>query len=387
MTGLAVVGGAVVHGDRVEPSDVVVRDGTIIGVGPSIVSPEGAELVRADGLLVAPGFIDLQVNGAHGVDITEEPERLWEVASVLPRYGVCAFLPTVVTSPPEATRRAIAALARRPDGFVGAEPVGLHFEGPMLNPERRGAHAGRFVRAPDRELVAGWTRAAGVALVTLAPEQPGALAVIAQLTANGVVVAAGHTAATVREMEAAIDAGLSYVTHLFNAMAPFGHREPGPVGVALADGRLTVGLIADGIHVHPTAVAMAWRALGADRLNLVSDAVAALGQPHGATRLGSQDVVVDGSGVRLPDGTLAGSTLSVDEAVRNLVAYTGCAAHHAIATVTSTPARLLGLASAGAVAPGLRADLTLLTPDLRVAGTLIAGRQVHRSEQVVAWKS
>jgi N-acetylglucosamine-6-phosphate deacetylase len=366
---------------------VVVRDGTVVSVGPSIVIPEGAELVPAEGLLVAPGFVDLQVNGAHGVDITEEPERLWEVASVLPRYGVCAFLPTVVTSPAEAPRRAIAALARRPDGFVGAEPVGLHFEGPMLNPERRGAHASRFLRAPDIELVADWTRARGVALVTMAPELPGAAAVIAQLAANGVVVAAGHTAATVHEMEEAIDAGLGYVTHLFNAMAAFGHREPGPVGVALADPRLTVGLIADGIHVHPTAVAMAWRALGPDRLNLVSDAVAALGQSHGATRLGSQDVIVDSSGVRLPDGTLAGSALSLDEAVRNLVAYTGCAAHDAIATVTSTPARLLGLASAGEVAPGRRADLTLLTPDLHVAGTVIAGRQVQPSAQVVAWKS
>ena len=386
MTELAVVGSAVVHGDRVEGSDVVIRDGTIVSVGPSIVIPDGAELVPAEGLLVAPGFVDLQVNGAHGVDITEEPERLWEVASVLPRYGVCAFLPTVVTSPSEAPRRAIAALARRPDGFVGAEPVGLHFEGPMLNPERRGAHASGFLRAPDSELVAGWTRAEGVALVTMAPELPGAIAVIAQLAANGVVVAAGHTAATVREMEEAIDAGLGYVTHLFNAMAAFGHREPGPVGVALADARLTVGLIADGIHVHPTAVAMAWRALGPDRLNLVSDAVAALGQPHGATRLGSQDVTVDGSGVRLPDGTLAGSALSLDEAVRNLVTYTGCAAHDAIATVTSTPARLLGLPSAGEVAPGRRADLTLLTPELQVAGTLIAGRRVHPSK-VVAWKS
>jgi N-acetylglucosamine-6-phosphate deacetylase len=387
MTELAVVGGAVVHRDRVEAADVVVRDGTIVGVGPSVAIPEGAEILPADGLLVSPGFVDLQVNGAHGVDVTEEPERLWEVAAVLPRYGVCAFLPTVVTSPPDALRRAMAALAHRPDGFVGAEPLGLHFEGPMLNPERRGAHEDRFLRAPDTEVIEGWTRTEGVALVTLAPELPGAGRVIAQLVANGVVVAAGHTAATVDEMDDAIDAGVSYVTHLFNAMAPFGHRQPGPVGAALTDARVTAGLIADGIHVHPTAVAVAWRVLGPERLNLVSDAVAALGRPHGAVRLGSQAVVLDDSGVRLPDGTLAGSALSLDEAVRNLVAYTGCAAHEAIATVTSTPARVLGLSRAGAVAPGHRADLTLLTPDLLVAGTIVAGREVHRSEQVVPWKS
>jgi N-acetylglucosamine-6-phosphate deacetylase len=387
MTELAVVGGAIAHGDGFEPSDVVVRDATIVSVGRPIAIPQGAEVVPADGLLVAPGFVDLQVNGAHGVDITAEPERLWDVASVLPRYGVCGFLPTVVTSPSDAPRRALAALARRPDGFVGAEPVGVHFEGPMLNPQRRGAHAPGFLRAPDTALTAGWTRANGVALVTLAPELPGASSVIAHLVANGVVVAAGHTTATVREMKEAIDAGVSYVTHLFNAMAPFSHREPGPVGAALTDGRVTAGLIADGIHVHPTAVAVAWRVLGPDRLSLVSDAVAALGQPHGPVRLGSQDVVLDETGVRLPDGTLAGSALSLDEAVRNLVAYTGCAAHEAIATVTSVPARVLGLAGAGAVLPGHRADLTLLTPDLHVAGTIVAGRVVHRSEQAVAWRS
>jgi N-acetylglucosamine-6-phosphate deacetylase len=387
MTDLAVTGGAVVYADRVERADVHVRDGTIVNVGPAIAIPPGAEIVPADGLLVAPGFIDLQVNGAHGVDITEEPERLWEVASALPRYGVCAFLPTVVTSPAEAVRRAKAALACRPDGFVGAEPLGLHLEGPMLNPERRGAHASRFLRAPDPALVAGWTPAEGVALVTLAPELPGARPVIEDLVANGVVVAAGHTAATLDEMRAAIDAGVSYVTHLFNAMAPFGHREPGPVGAALTDGRVTVGLIADGIHVHPTAVAVAWGLLGPDRLNLVSDAVAALGQPHGATRLGSRDVVLDGTGVHLPDGTLAGSALSLDEAVRNLIAYTGCAVHEAIATVTATPARVLGLARGVAVAPGCRADLTLLSPDLHVVRTVLAGRAIHRSEQVVPWKS
>ena len=222
--------------------------------------------------------------------------------------------------------------------------------------------------------------------MTLAPELPGADVVIRELVGREVVVAAGHTAATASELASAVDDGLRYVTHLFNAMAPFHHREPGPVGVALTDERLTVGLIADGIHVHPTAVAAAWRALGPDRLNLVTDAVAALGEPRGSFAPRRPRRHRRDDGVRLPDGTLAGSALSLDQAVRNLIAFTGCTAHEAIATVTSTPARVLGLDRKGAVAPGFDADLVLLTPDLQVVGTIVGGHEVD-SAKVVPWKS
>ena len=387
MTALCIAGGTVVGADGVASADVLVVDGAIAAVGPSLSAPDGAVLVSADGLLVAPGSIDLQLNGAHGIDLTEEPERLWEVAALLPRYGVTGFLPTIVTSPPEVVDRAMVALAARPAGFVGAEPLGLHLEGPMLNPDRRGAHPGSLLRQPEPSLVSGWSRQAGVALVTLAPELPGAVPIIEQLVGNGVVVSAGHTAASVSELSAAVDAGVSYITHLFNAMAPFSHRSPGPIGVALADPRLTVGLIADGIHVHPTAVAVAWRALGPDRLNLVSDAVAALGLPAGPSRLAGRDVTVGEGGVRLADGTLAGSATALDEAVRNLLAFTGCSVSEALGTVTSTPARVLGLTRKGVVAPGFDADLVLLTRDLEVVATIVAGREVHRAEEVGPWRS
>ena len=199
------------------------------------------------------------------------------------------------------------------------------------------------------------------------------------------MVAIGHTDASTKQVLAALDAGASYVTHLWNAMAPLAHREPGPVGVALADDRLTVGLIADGIHVHPLAVAVAQRALGR-RLNLVTDAVAALGLPPGSQQFGSRQVTVDETGVRLADGTLAGSALGLDQALRNLVAFSGCSLHEAVATVTTTPARLLGLATKGSIRPGDDADVTLLTPDLEVAATLIAGRLVHDAREP-AWRS
>ena len=387
MSRLLLAGGAVVRLDRIEPADVLVDDGVVAAVGPRLGAHDDTPTLDVSGLLVAPGFIDLQINGALGIDLADEPERLWEVGAALSRYGVTGFLPTIITSPAGTPERAMAALADRPAGFAGAEPLGLHLEGPMLNPERRGAHDPALLRPPSPELVEGWTRAEGVALVTLAPELQGGLAVVEQLVDAGVVVSAGHTAATADELEGAVLAGLSYVTHLFNAMVPFGHRDPGTIGLALADGRLTAGLIADGIHVHPIAVAAAWRALGPARLSLVTDAVAALGRPPGRFPLGGRTVTLGDDGVRLEDGTLAGSALALDEAVRNLITFTGCSPAESIATVTATPARVLGLPRKGTVAPGFDGDLTLLTADLRVATTFVGGREVHPTSEVAAWRS
>jgi len=384
---LLLAGGAVVGLDRIEPADVLVDDGVVAAVGPRLGAYDDTPTLDVSGLLVAPGFIDLQINGALGIDLADEPERLWEVGAALSRYGVTGFLPTIITSPAGTPERAMAALADRPAGFAGAEPLGLHLEGPMLSQERRGAHDPALLRPPSPELVEGWTRAAGVALVTLAPELQGGLAVVEQLVDAGVVVSAGHTAATADELEGAVLAGLSYVTHLFNAMVPFGHRDPGTIGLALADGRLTAGLIADGIHVHPIAVAAAWRALGPSRLSLVTDAVAALGRPPGRFPLGGRTVTLGDDGVRLDDGTLAGSALALDEAVRNLITFTGCSPAESIATVTATPARVLGLPRKGTVAPGFDGDLTLLTADLRVVTTFVGGREVHPTSEVAAWRS
>jgi N-acetylglucosamine-6-phosphate deacetylase len=380
-------GGHVVTSRGLVDADVRVEAGRIAGVGADL-GAAGGEVLDAGGLVVAPGFIDLQVNGAHGIDVTSEPERLWEVGASLPRYGVTGFLPTVVTAPPATTARALEALAGGPPpGWSGAVALGLHLEGPMLNSVRKGAHNADHLRLPSPEVVEGWSRDAGVALVTLAPEVLGALEVVELLAARGVVVSAGHTDADADITAAAVAAGARYITHLFNAMAPFHHREPGPAGVALTDERLVVGLIADGVHVHPVAVAAVWRALGPDRLNLVTDAVAALGLPPGPSCLGDLEVFVNDDGIRLADGTLAGSNLSLDEAVRNLVAFTGCGAHEAIATVTSTPARLLGLPEKGVVGEGADADLTVLTPELEVAATIVAGRLLHSDDARVPWRS
>lgn len=352
------------------------------GAGGSPARPpgEGPAVLDVTGLVVAPGLVDLQCNGAAGIDLTAEPERLWEVAAALPRWGVTAWLPTIVSSPPEVRARALAAWRAGPPPGTGpvAAPLGLHLEGPFLAPERRGAHDPRHLVPPSVGLVEeeGWSAEAGVALVTLAPELPGALDVVRRLVAAGVAVAAGHSSATAAEAREAVEAGVTWVTHLFNAMAPLHHRAPGLAGVALADPRLRVGLIADGVHVDPTVVAVAARALG-DRLTLVTDAVAALGAPPGPVRLGSVTARVEGGAVRLADGTLAGSALSLDRAVRNLAAFADLPLATAVQAATATPTAVLGLDDRGAVVPGARADLVVLTPDGEVVATIVGGRVAH----------
>jgi len=295
-------------------------------------------------MTIYSGLVDLQVNGAAGIDLTAEPHRLWEVASALPAYGVVAFVPTVITSDPAAREQALATLAAGPPaGWIGAEPLGLHFEGPMIAPSRKGAHPEHWLRPPSLDLVDGWSREAGVVMATIAPELPGALEVIERLVAEGVVVSVGHTAAGTAQVVAAVEAGARCITHLGNAMAPVLPRDPGPVGVALGGSDLVAGVIVDGHHLDPHFVRTAWRALGPERFLSVSDTTAALGLPDGATRLGDQDVVVADGTVRLHDGTLAGSAASLLGCLRVLVAQTGCSVEDALATATSTPLALLGL--------------------------------------------
>jgi N-acetylglucosamine-6-phosphate deacetylase len=304
------------------------------------------------------GLVDAQVNGAAGIDLTAEPHRLWEVASALPAYGVVAFVPTVITSDPAARDQALATLAAGPPaGWSGAEPLGLHFEGPMIAPTRKGAHPERWLREPAPDLVDGWSREAGVAMVTIAPELPGALEVIERLVARGVVVSVGHTAASTAAVVAAVEAGARCVTHLGNAMPSVLAREPGPVGVALG-GDVVAGVIVDGHHLDPHFVRAAWRALGPERFLSVSDTTAGLGLPDGPARLGDQDVVVSGGTVRLADGTLAGSAASLLDCLRLLVAQTGCTIDEAVTTATTTPLTLLGLPP--------REERIRLTDDLRL---------------------
>jgi N-acetylglucosamine-6-phosphate deacetylase len=367
------------------PGPILLSEGRIAEIGPAAERAATAAIRRlnADGLRAVRGFVELQVNGAVGFDLTDDPTAIWRVGEALPRYGVTAFLPTIISSPPataETARRIL--LEGPPPGYEGAAALGLHLEGPFLNPMYAGAHNPAHLRHPDPPLAADWSPDGGVRLVTLAPELPGALELIAELARRGVLVAAGHSAATLAEARAGVEAGVRFATHLFNAMPPFDHRAPGLAGALLLDERVTIGLIVDGHHLDPAAVALAWRVAGAGRVSLVSDAMAALGQGPGRYRVGDAEVTVDETGARLEGGKLAGSVLPLDEAVGNLVAATGCSPEDAVATVTATPARLLGMPDRARLERGARADVVLLTDELRVVATFIGSRPAFVAQEL-----
>jgi N-acetylglucosamine-6-phosphate deacetylase len=345
--------------------DLDVRDGLI---APAVDA--APRVLDTTGCVVVPGFVDTQINGGFGVDLTSEPERVGELAAALPATGVTSFLPTVVSASRGAMVHALDVLTATTVGPECAQPLGVHLEGPFLQPSRRGAHPAPDVRPPTLAEVDSWP---GVAMVTLAPELPGAIEVIHALSARGVVVCVGHTSASRVELDAAFDAGARGATHLFNAMGPFGSRDPGTVGALLAHPSVICGLIVDGLHVDPLMVKVAWRALGRDHVALVTDASAALGWAPGPYRLGATEIVHDGVSVRTRDGVLAGSVLRMDEAVRNLVAFTGCSVPEAASAASATPARLLGRNDRGRFAPGCAGDVVVLDAEGQVAATVIGG--------------
>lgn len=356
---------------------ITVRDGRVAALGERADS----DAIDMTGLIAAPGLIDLQINGGYGYDFTNDPGSIWRVGQRLTQQGVTAFLPTVITAPRTHVDQALAVLsAGPPSGYRGARPLGLHIEGPMLSAAKRGTHPESLLRSPTLELVQGWTRSAGVIMVTLAPELSGAKEVVARLLADGVILAAGHTSATYDQVREGFAWGMTHVTHLFNAMEPFGHRHPGPIGAMISDGRATAGLIVDGFHSHHAAVAGAWKWFGPDRLALVTDAMAAVGMGDGSFHIGDVPVSVENGKVINADGRLAGSTLTMDAAVRNLVTFTGCSQSDAIAAASTVPALIVDRSDLGRLEPGAMADLVFFDDDLEVAATMIGGDIVWRRD-------
>lgn len=328
--------------------DVSIRDGRIEAVG----------LARGGRGIAAPGFVDLQVNGYGGIDLLTEPERWREVDAMLAEIGVTAWQPTLISAAPEQTLRALAAIE-----------LGVHLEGPFL--ALAGAHPRECLREPDIALLDRLLGAGRVSSVTLAPELPGALEVIDELRRREIVVSLGHSAADAATANAAFDRGAQTVTHVFNAMRPFAHRDPGLAGAALAREDVIVQLICDGVHLADETVLLAWRA-ARGRLAVVSDAIAAAGLGNGSFRLGETEVEVEDGVSRTLDGALAGGTSTVPDAVRRL-ARLGVPVEEAVDAATRVPARILGRTDVGVLAPGARADVVVLDDDLRVHRVLRAG--------------
>ncbi len=358
--------------------DVIVEEHRIVDVRDHKGGVYSSHTQRIDGthLLVSAGWIDLQVNGGFGRDFTVDPSTIWEVAARLPSLGITAFLPTIITSPEEVREEALRVWrSGPPEGWCGAIPLGLHFEGPFLSVEKRGAHPVEYLRMPDVGVVEGWARDWGVWLVTAAVELEGFEDVANCLHEQNVTLSIGHTNATWEEAMTAFEKGVTYGTHLFNAMRGFHHREPGAVGALLARQDIAVGMIVDGIHVHPGAVRLAWQCKSPQTVTLVTDACAGLGMPPGRYRLGAMEIIVSEDRATLPNGTLAGSIVTPAQALRNLIQFTGCDLSEAIDTVTRAPARVVQLQDP-VIMSGREANLTIFTPDLEVIYTIVGGRVV-----------
>jgi N-acetylglucosamine-6-phosphate deacetylase len=378
---LVALRGRVVTDYEVWPEGTVLfEDGAVADVDrDGALADEADEVHEYPDSLLLPGFVDLQVNGAFGVDVASEPERLPELSRALLRTGTTAYLPTVISSPESLYEQALPVIAGNAGGPPdGAEVLGIHLEGPFLSLEKRGAHAAAHVARPDPGMLGRMLDLGPIRMVTLAPELSGAAGLIDQASSRGVAVCAGHSDAGFELAYSAFDGRVGGVTHLFNAMSPLHHREPGIPGAAFAHPRVSCGVIADGLHVHPEMVGLAFRMLGPDRLYLVTDAIAAAGAPAGEYRLATRTVYSDGGVPRLGSGSIAGSVLTMEEAFRNILAFTGCTVPEAARMASTGPARLLGEdRRKGRLIPGYDADLTVLAPDLSVEAVWRAGRHVY----------
>ena len=366
-----IVSGRLVLEDRVEPGRIEISDGRITAVEH--------DPAAADGPLVAPGFVDVHVHGWGGHDAMGDTAALDGMARALLRHGVTSFLPSGVSAP----LPALAAFTERVRRWMpvaphdGAAPLGFNLEGPFLADAKRGAHDPAMLVDPaDADPAAIAPLIDGLRLITIAPERPGALALIAQLHALGVRIALGHSAATLLEARAGYDAGATSTTHLFNGMSGVDHRAPGLAAAALVDDRAYVELIADGEHVDPAIWPLVTRTKPADRLLLISDAIPLAGTGDGRTTIGGLEIEVTGQRVTLAGtSTLAGSVIALDSAVRNLVA-SGVELPAAVAAASRNPLAMLGIDDRGRLAPGQRAHLVELDDDLRV-------RRVLRDERWV----
>jgi N-acetylglucosamine-6-phosphate deacetylase len=364
---------------------VLSEDGWIEEITPADSTPLEDDQVQLDAVdcTILPGFVDVHIHGSDGYDTMDAtPEALHAISRFLARHGVTGFYATTMTASQAATLAAVEnAAAVMDDPLPGARLLGVHLEGPYLSPQFPGAQMKEYVRDPNLAEFEEWVAAGPVRLITLAPERPGADALMDRALSLGIVVILGHTAATYDQAIDAIDRGASQATHTFNAMTGLHHRQPGMVGATLSNDAIYAQVIPDNIHVHPGAMAILARCKGPDRTLLITDAIRATGLPEGETELGGQPVVVRNGACRLADGTLAGSIVTMDLALRNFLRAADWSLAHGWPVSSRSAARSLGLDDElGTVAPGFRADLVLLDRHLDVVATVVGGKLVYLRE-------
>lgn len=372
--------------EEIENGAILIEGHRIAKVGRKerVKIPANATVIDNQDRVVVPGFIDLHIHGAAGHDLMEGTiEALTAVSTHLARHGVTSYLATTVTASLERTVHAATSIAEVIKGshekVPGAQALGIHFEGPFISPKKRGAHPASQIRKPSVEILERLVDAAGgtAKIFTLAPELDGALTVLEAARSRGLRVGIGHSNATHEEAERAIAAGASHAVHMFNAMRPFMHRDSGIIGAVLVDDRITAELICDGIHVKQPAIQLLLRSKGLGRIILVSDSLSGAGMPDGNYRLGNFTVHVAGGVSRTVEGNLAGSTLTLDAALRNLAGFAGLTYRECLPCATLNPAQLLGLEKQkGVIAPGADADLVILDSNHFVTQTYVRGRPV-----------
>jgi N-acetylglucosamine-6-phosphate deacetylase len=382
----------VIHADRlftpfeeIHDAILVIRGGKISAMGRrgEVETPRGVREINTHGKIVVPGFVDIHIHGAGGHDVMEgTPDALEAVAATVASHGTTSLVATTVTASEIETCASVAGIANyilrsweSAPRELSAEILGIHFEGPFISAARRGVHPSKWIAAPSSEILDQiLKKARGTAqIITLAPELPGALDLIADARRAGLVISLGHTDATYEQAMAAIEAGATHAAHVYNAMRPFSHRETGVLGAVLTSPKVSAELIADGVHVDEAAMRILLEMKTPERVILVSDGISATGMPDGRYQLGMFEVKVSKGVARNAEGKLAGSTLTLDRALRNMVAL-GVPFPSALRMITSNPARQIGLAARkGVLAVGADADLVLLNDKLEVSGVMTKG--------------
>jgi N-acetylglucosamine-6-phosphate deacetylase len=374
---------ALTPGAEIADCGILVRDGVIeaIGARESMTLASGAQEISVADRIAIPGFVDVHIHGAGGHDVMEgTPQAMTAITQMVARRGTTSMVATTVTASAETTLRGVADIAK----YIGAqhevsgaraEVLGIHFEGPFISSVRRGVHPAEFLRLPSAEFLEQLVHAAAgnASILTIAPELLGAMPCIAAARKAGMVVALGHTDATYEQARAAIAHGARHAVHVYNAMRPFSHRDSGVIGAVLTSPEVSAELIADNVHVDEAAMLLLFKAKGAGHVILVSDGISATGMPDGKYQLGNFEVTVSGGVCRNAEGKLAGSTLTLDRALRNTVAL-GASLCDAVRMLTLNPATLLGLEfKKGALRVGADADIVLLDEGLHITGVWTRG--------------
>ena len=377
----AIVNGKIILPDSIVEGRALLFDEKIAGLSETV--PEGAEIIDAKGRYVAPGLVDIHIHGYLGEDTSDgSVEGISKMAEGIVKNGVTAWLPTTMTVSYDDLRRAFDAvrvLMDKKNNPKGAQIMGIHAEGPFINPSKKGAQAVEYIRPADAPFLI--ENSDVIRIVTIAPEMPGALDCIREVTEKtSILVSMGHTAANYETAKAGIEAGVRHATHLFNAMTPLNHRDPGVVGASLADDRVSTELIADTFHISPDLFGLVAKVKG-DNLILITDCTRAGGLEDGEYTLGGQPIFVKGIECRLADGTIAGSVLKLNNAIRNMRDHTSLPLEQIVRMASINAARCIGLdKTKGSLEAGKDADIILADENFAVSETIIAGETVWAAE-------